>query len=280
MPGAPSRVRSVPRRVRGWLQRTAPPAIAAPLLLGTAWLALHVPGLVEGLRAQGLGALLALPGMTVLDLAALAAASAALLGHPAGIPASAAGPWAWLAAAVLLVPSANLAALVLLALGALLAWRGSGPARWGALGLAGLGLHFLWLRHGLAAQASIINWEAWAAHGLLAPFTPGLVLDGNVLRLPGGHGVAVLGPCSVAQSLPLAVLALLVPLAGQVPRHRLFAALTLAVPLLLLANVARLALLAASPAGYAWGHGALGANLYGLACLLLLQGCDAWARRA
>jgi hypothetical protein len=243
---------------------------------------MHLPELAEGVRQQGLLALINLPGISMLEVLAVMAAATALRKSPEGCDPAAAGSAGWLAAALLLVPSSNLAALVILALGCGVGLRSSGPARWACLGLAGLGLNFIYLHHGLALQAWIIEREAWAAHAVLSCIIPGLVRDGITLHASEGHAIAILSGCSIGQTIPVAIIALVVMLrtsAPAVPPGRMAAWLGLMLIALALANVLRLAALAGSATSYAWVHGPLGANLFGLACGLGVQGCAALAAR-
>lgn len=94
---------------------------------------------------------------------------------------------------------------------------------------------------------------------------------GHQLRMPGGHGIVILPGCSLGQTLPPAILCfVLMHQAAPLARRTLTA---LAGLLLLLAglNLLRLGVLAWSPAGYAWGHGLVGANLFGLAAAMAIQ---------
>jgi hypothetical protein len=88
--------------------------------------------------------------------------------------------------------------------------------------------------------------------------------------------------CSVLQFLPPALLALAVMRRGALRTGEGLPAL--AVPLLVLAgllvalNLLRLMLLLVSPGAYAWGHGVLGANLFGLLCASVLYAVADWGR--
>jgi hypothetical protein len=243
--------------------------ILALLLAG--WLSLQLGPLVLALREAGPAALLAMNGIGPLDLLALWAAMEALWrGARAGELRAPSGAGA-ICAGLLLLPSTLVAALALVLMGAAVAWRSRGAARWGAIGMAGLGAIHLGGVLGQEALSSLTHAEAWVTHALLTWFEPGVSLAGAVLRMPDGHGIAVLAGCSMVHFLPPALLALVVmrradgqacPLSGPI--------LTLVLILVTL-NLLRLMLLAWSPLAYGWGHGVLGTNLFALLCVAVLQ---------
>lgn len=274
--------RSLHRRMR----EAAPAAgtgawLAVALLLG-GWVSLVVGPLLLAVRESGPVALLNLAGLGPLDLIALCAAVEALVRglREGGLRAPL---WAGAGFAVLLlVPSGLVAAVGLAAYGSVVAWHSRGPARWGAIGLAGLGVIHLTLALGQALRGAVIGWEAVATHAVMSWFVPQVSLAGPVLRLPDGHGIAIMAGCSVVQFLPPALLALAVMRRGTLLTGE--ARPPLAVPLLVLAgllvglNLLRLVLLLASPGAYAWGHGVLGANLFGLLCAVVLYWVADWGR--
>lgn len=263
--------RSLPR----WL-RISPPGLGreaglAFTLLLAGWLSLQLGPMLLALREAGPAALLTLNGLGPLDLLALwASLEAVWRGARAGelrLPA-----WAGaLCAGLLLVPSTLVAAVALLMAGATAAWSSRGAARWGAIGMAGLGALHLGGVLGQEALGALTHLEAWATHALLSWVEPGLTLAGPVLRMPDGHGIAVLAGCSLAHFLPPALLALVVmrrSTSPSLPLARPILVLTMA---LLALNLLRLMLLAWSPIAYGWGHGVLGTNLFGLLCVAVLQ---------
>lgn len=263
--------RSLPR----WLRFARPglgrEASLTLALLLAAWLSLQLGPMVLALREAGPPAWLALNGLGPLDLLALWASLEALWrGARAGELRAPA--WAGaLCAALLLLPSTLVAAFALVLMGGATAWRSGGAARWGAIGMAGLGAIQLGHVLGQELLGALTHLEAWASFALLALLEPGVTLAGPVLRMPDGHGIAVLAGCSIAHFLPPALLALIVMRRSANP------ALPLARPMLVLAlallvlNLLRLMLLAWSPLAYAWGHGVLGTNLFGLLCVAVLQ---------
>ena len=263
--------RSLPR----WMQ-IAPLGLgreaALPLiLLLSAWLGVQLGPMVLALRETGAAALFNLNGLSPLDLLALWASMEALWrGARAG--ALRAPLWAGaLCAGLLLLPSTLVAAGALVLYAMAVIWCSHGAARWGALGMMGLGLIHLGVVFGQGALGALILWEAWATHAAMSLLEPGLTLAGPVLRMPDGHGIAVMAGCSVAHFLPPALLALLVMRrAGGAARPLLGPALALVLILLAL-NLLRLMLLVWSPFAYGWGHGVLGTNLFGLACVAVLQ---------
>lgn len=263
--------RSLPR----WLQVARPglgrEAGLTFMLLLAAWLSLQLGPMVLALREAGPTAWFALNGLGPLDILALWAALEALWrGARAGELRAPA--WAGAACAgLLLVPSTLVAATALVVMGGATAWRSRGAARWGAIGMAGLGAIQLGHVLGQELLGALTHLEAWATHALLSLLEPGLTLAGPVLRMPEGHGIVVLAGCSILHFLPPALLALVVM------RRAANADLPLARPILVLVvallalNLLRLMLLAWSPLAYAWGHGVLGTNLFGLLCVAVLQ---------
>lgn len=263
--------RSLPRWMRVPRLGLAREAGLTLTLLLAAWLSLQLGPMVLALREAGPAAWLSLNGLGPLDLLALWASLEALWrGARAGelhAPAWA-GP---LCAGLLLLPSALVAAFALVLMGGAAAWRSRAAARWGAIGMAGLGAIQLGRVLGEEALGALTHFEAWAAYGPLSLLEPGLTLAGPVLRMPGGHGIAVLAGCSIAHLLPPALLALVVmrrAASPQMPLARPMLVLALA---LLALNLLRLMLLAWSPLAYEWGHGVLGTNLFGLLCVAVLQ---------
>jgi hypothetical protein len=242
-------------------------------LLLVAWLSLQLGPMVLALREAGPAAWLALNGLGPLDLLALWVSLEALWrGARAGalrLPAWA----ATLSAGLLLLPSTLAAAVALMFAGLVAAWRSAGAARWGAFGMAGLGTIQLGRVLGEEALAALTHLEALAAHALLSLVEPGLTLAGPVLRMPDGHGIAVLAGCSIAHVLPPALLALVVMRRSASPGLPLTRAILVLGLALLALNLLRLMLLAWSPFAYGWGHGVLGTNLFGLLCVAVLQAC-------
>ncbi len=252
------------------------------MLLLTGWASLLLGPLLLALRDSGPVALLGLAGLGPLDLIALCVAVEALWrgAREGDLRAPA---WAGVGfALLLLVPSGLVAAAGLAAYGAVVAWQSRGAARWGAIGLAGLGAIHLALTLGRELRGAVIGWEAMATHAVMSWFVPQVVLAGPVLRLPDGHGIAVMAGCSVLQFLPPALLALMVMRRGVLRLGETRP--TLAAPLVMLGlalvglNLARLLLLQVSPGAYAWGHGVLGANLFGLICAGLVHAAADWGR--
>lgn len=241
------------------------------MLFATAWLSLQLGPMVLALRETGSAALLALNGLGPLDLMAVSVSAAALWrGARAG--ALHAPLWAGgLFTGMLMLPSTLLAAAGLCAYGAIAAWHSRDAARWGALGMLGIGAMQLGFTLGEEARSALILREAAATHALLSWFEPGLVLAGPVLRMPGGHGIAILAGCSLAHFLPPALVALIVMRRGQNPARPVLAPVLWLTLVLLGLNLLRLMLLAWSPLAYAWGHGLLGTNLFGLLCIFALQ---------
>lgn len=227
--------------------------------------------MVLALRETGPAALLALNGLGPLDLLALwASLDAMWRGARAG--ELRAPSWAGaLCAILLLLPSTLVAALALVLMGGAVAWRSAGAARWGAIGMAGLGAIQLGGALGQEALSALTHLEAWATHALLGLFEPGLTVSGAVLRMPDGHGIAVLAGCSIAHFLPPAMLALVVMRAAEGAHRPMLAPLLVLMLGLLALNLLRLMLLAWSPMAYGWGHGVLGTNLFGLLCVAVLQ---------
>ncbi|MBX9749892.1 MAG: hypothetical protein K5Q68_09790 [Roseococcus sp.] len=263
--------RALPR----WLRIPEPglgreAGLALALLLA-AWLSLQLGPLALALRESGPAALLALNGLGPLDLMALLASLEALRrGAQAGDLH--APSWAGaLCAGLLLLPSTLVAALALVLMGTAVAWYSRGAARWGAIGMAGLGAIPLGGALGQEALSALTHLEAWATHALLSGLEPGLTLAGAVLRMPDGHGIAVLAGCSIAHFLPPAVLALLVMRRAEGAGRPLLRPLLALVVILVVLNLLRLMLLTWSPLAYGWGHGVLGTNLFGLLCVAVLQ---------
>lgn len=262
--------RSLPRALR--IASALPPEAWLPLMLfAGGWLGLQLGPMVLALREAGPAGVLALSGLGPLDLMALLASGTALWrGAQAG--GLRAPLWAsLLCTAMLMAPSSLLAAAGLCLFGGLTALRSQAAARWGALGMAGIGAVHLGVALGDGARSVLIGWEALATHAALSWFEPGVVLAGPVLRMPDGHGIAILAGCSVAHFLPPALVALVVTRRAQSPARPVLGPALLLALLLLGLNLARLMLLAWSPLAYAWGHGLLGANLFGLLCLMLVQ---------
>lgn len=263
--------RALPR----WMP-AAPPGLAReavlPLILLLAtWLGLQLGPMVLALRETGAPALLNLNGLGPLDLLALWASMEALWrGARAGelrVPL-----WAGaLCAGLLLLPSTLVAAVALMLYAMAVAWGSRGSARWGALGMLGLGLIHLGAVFGQGALSGLILWEAWATHAVMSLLEPGLSLTGPVLRMPDGHGIAVMAGCSVAHFLPPALLALLVMRRAERPGRSLLGPAFALVLILVVLNLLRLMLLVWSPFAYGWGHGVLGTNLFGLVCVAVLQ---------
>jgi hypothetical protein len=249
----------------------APGAGLTFLLLPAAWLSVQLGPMVLALRETGPAALLGLNGLGPLDVLALWVSMEALWrGARAGELSAPA--WAGAACAgLLLIPSTLVAAFALVLMGGATAWRSRGAARWGAAGMGGLGAIQLGHVLGQELLGSLTQLEAWATYLSLSLLEPGLTVAGPVLRMPDGHGIAVLAGCSIAHVLPPALLAL------AVLRRSTDADLPLARPILVLSlallalNLMRLMLLAWSPLAYAWGHGVLGTNLFGLLCVAVLQ---------
>ena len=270
---------------QGFATAPAGRGTAIALLLLGGWLGMHAGEVILAWRADGPAAVLASPAVGPLELMALWLSAEALWqGRAAPVPGLA---WAVALpfALGMLLPSSLLPALLLIGFGLLLAAQRRGAARWGALGMAGLGLNLLWLRFGQPAiGAPIVTAEAWTIQGLLGLLEPGITRDGHLLRMPGDHAVIILPGCSFGQTLPVALLGFLLLRHGagrQPPLRRTLAAMGLLVLALAAANLVRLGLLAWSPATYAWGHGAVGANLFGLAGVLLIHlAAEAWAAEA
>lgn len=240
-------------------------------LLLAGWVGLQLGPLVLAWRESGPAALLQMNGLGPIELLAVWASAEALWrGGRAG--ELRAPPWAMLGGALLmLLPSTLLSAAVLLLGGVVVAVHSRGAARWGALGFVGLGaIHLLGVL-GREPLSVLITWEAWAAHALLAWFEPGATLAGAVLRMPDGHGIAVMPGCSATQLVPMALLALAVMCRGTVPGHAMLRVMLLAALALVGLNLLRLVLLAWSPLAYGWGHGALGTNVFGLLCVAMIQ---------
>lgn len=263
--------RSLPR----WLRIPEPgfgreAGLSLTLLLA-GWLSLQLGPLVLALRETGPAALLQMNGLGPLDLLALWASMEALWrGARAG--ELRAPSWAGaLCAGLLLLPSALVAALALVLMGAAVAWCSRGAARWGAIGMAGLGAIHLGGVLGQEALSSLTHGEAWVTHALLSWFEPGVSLAGAVLRMPDGHGIAVLAGCSIAHFLPPALLALVVMRRAQGPARSLLGPVLMLTLILVTLNLLRLMLLAWSPLAYGWGHGVLGTNIFGLLCVAVLQ---------
>lgn len=263
--------RALPR----WLRDAVPAAaregnLPRMLLLG-GWLSLHLGPLVLALRETGPAALLDLNGLGPLDLMAVWA-SAEALGRGARASDLRAPLWAGaIFAGLLLLPSTLAAAGGLVLYGAVVAWHSRAAARWGAIGLLGLGVIHLGLALGQDGRSALILWEATATHAAMSWFEPGLVQAGPVLRMPGGHGIAIMAGCSIAHFLPPALLALVVLRRAQSPAKSLLGPVLVLTLVLLALNLLRLMLLTWSPLAYEWGHGTLGTNLFGLLCVVLLQ---------
>jgi hypothetical protein len=249
--------------------------VAVSLLLLGGWVGMHAGDVILTWRADGPAAVLASPAAGPLELLALWLALEALWRGGATCRRGLAWPAAWVFAFGLLLPASLPPALLLIGFGAALARENRGAARWGAIGMAGLGLNLLWLRFGQAAVGNpVIAAEAWATKAMVGWLDPGILREGPLLRRPDGHGVVILPGCSVAQTLPVALLSFLLlrhadgvrqaPLPGLVGMAGLLLALVAT-------NLVRLGLLAWSPATYAWGHGALGANIFGLAGVVLIH---------
>lgn len=260
--------RSLPR----WLQVAWPGLgreAGLPLvLLLAAWLGVQLGPMVLALRETGLVALLALNGLGPLDLLALWA-SACALWRGARREELRAPLWAGaLCAGLLLLPSTLVAASTLVLYAAAVAWCNRDAARWGALGMLGLGLIHLC---GVFWPGALTGWEAWATHVVMSWFVPGLTLAGQVLRMPDGHGIAVMAGCSVLHVLLPALLALVVMRRAEGPGRPLLGP-ALALTLMLVAlSLLRMMLLVWSPFAYEWGHGVLGTNIFGLLCVVVLQ---------
>jgi len=242
--------------------------VAALLMLG-GWLALHAGGVILTLRADGAAALLVNPVVGPLEVLAAWVAAEAMWRGAADRGHGLARAALWVFALGLLLPSSLAAALLLAGVAALLAWEGRGEARWGAIGMPGLGLQALWLKFGQDWPGGIlIDAEATVTRAVLGLFGPGMSRDGHFVRRPDGYGIVILPGCSVGQLLlpAVAAFAVLLHRDGAAPgRGRFRAVLGLLVLALAATNAVRLGLLAWSPATYAWGHGAFGANLFGLA---------------
>ncbi len=263
--------RSLPRSLQAAWPRLGRKAALPLALLLSAWLGMQLGPMVLALRETGPAALLALNGLSPMDLLALWAAGDALWrGARAGDLC--APPWAGaLCAGMLLLPSTLVAAAALVLYGVAVAGWSRGAARWGALGMAGVGLIHLGGVLGQGAVGVLTSWEAWATHAVMSGFAPGLTLAGPVLRMPDGHGIAVMAGCSVAHVLLPALIALIVMRRAERPgRPLLWSVLALTLVLVVL-NLLRLMLLVWSPLAYDWGHGVLGANLFGLLCVAVLQ---------
>ena len=260
-------VRSLPRSERA---ATLPPGAAPALLLLAGGLGVLAGPLTLAWREGGWLAVLNLAGLGPLDVAAWWAVGEAICRAARAGQLRADPRASWGFALLLLLPSGSVAAAGLVAYGAVTAFASQGAGRWGALGCLGLGANQLWLVFGEAPRSLVIGWEAWVVHAALSLLEPGLTLAGPVLRMPDGHGIAILAGCSVTQLLPPALVALAV-LRRADARLPLAGPLLALVALLVLANLLRLALLAWSPQAYAWGHGVLGANLFGLLCVGLLH---------
>ena len=244
-------------------------------LLPGGWIGLHAGDLILSWRADGPRVALENTPVGPLEVMALLLATG-LLWRGAAKAGGRFTPWAALAfAAGMLVPSTLLAAMLLIGLGAVAAWEGRGAARWGAIGMAGLGANLLWVRLGQEAVGGpLIDAEAWTTAALLSLAEPGLLRDGHLLRMPSGHGVVILPGCSLGQTLPVALLCFLLVWHRDGARPdgaRLWPAMAGLVLALAANNQVRLGLLAWSPAGYGWGHGFLGANMFGLVALLLIH---------
>jgi len=263
--------RSLPRWMRAAPLGLGREAGLPIILLLAAWLGFQLGPMVLALRETGAVALLNLNGLGPLDLLALWASMEALWrGARAG--GLRAPLWAGaLCAGLLLLPSTLVAATALVFYGAIVAWCSRGAARWGALGMLGLGLIHLGGVFGQPPLSALILWEAWATHAVMSWLEPGLTLAGPVLRMPDGHGIAVMAGCSVAHFLPPALLALVVMRRAEGAAKPLLGPALALVLILVVLNLLRLMLLVWSPFAYGWGHGVLGTNLFGLLCVAVLQ---------
>lgn len=257
----------------GMLQ-LAPGAIATLFLVGS-WLGAQSGEIVLTLRADGPAALLGLPDLGPLELLVLGAAATGLWRGADSCRADVAGWPAWACALLQALPSALAGTVALGAYALFVAARSTGAARWGAIGMAGLALDMLWHKHGMPLVGGVlIDAEASATSALLGLAEPALTRSGEVLRMPDGHASAILPGCSAGQILPVALLALFVLLRTEVDCaswRRVAAAGAVLTIAILAANLGRLAMLGWSPMAYAWGHGVIGANVFGLVNVALLQ---------
>jgi hypothetical protein len=165
---------------------------------------------------------------------------------------------------LLLVPStlAAYGSLVLFALW--VATGAAGQTRSSALLFAGLGACGLWrVLSGQLAGDWPLRVDAILTQELLQTVLPGVERAGNVVGVPGGHGIVILAGCSTAYGLPLVLLGLaaLSLRDGRLPPRFGSAALGLAA-LYTVANLLRLTFLAVSGDFYHIGHGPYGEMLF------------------
>ncbi len=181
----------------------------------------------------------------------------------------------WLALAALLVPSSTVSWAALVLYSGLIAWRGTGQARLGALIFSGLGACALW-------SSLVMNWlampittaEALIVSNLLSFYSLDVAWNGNVVGLAGGFKLILLPACASADLVPKAMLSLAAIAAiCDAPFDRRFALTAVSVGILLsIGNWIRLAIMAISAEHYDFMHGVIGANFFDLYQTALILG--------
>lgn len=181
----------------------------------------------------------------------------------------------------LIIPSSTASWASLAAYAAVMAWRGHGAFRLGALLILGLAAAALWSAVGVNWVARLVtSSEASLVAALLRPLRPDIVHDGNLIGVRGAHEIVLIVACTTANALPrvlLAVVAISAFVGGG--RHRLLAPLCLIALAYGLANWIRLAAMAWSAESYALVHGPVGANIFDLAQSVMVLAAGTWLGR-
>lgn len=238
----------------------------------------------ESWQEFGPAAAMGLFGLSPLEVVVAVIAVAMLARHSDKVQPSATGLAAIAFAAAVLVPSVLASWLSVLAYGTWVGWRSSGPARCGALLLAGMAFVAIWGSIGDRSLGQpLIDLDAKAVGVTLAIFGDAAVeRAGNVVGFVGGHKIVVLNGCSTIYGLPLVLLVLCtLYLRDDRPAGRRLATTAAMVATGYAAlNLTRLTVLGLSPDLYAVGHGPVGTNIFdGTATVLTLLAAEAarWA---
>ncbi len=167
---------------------------------------------------------------------------------------------------LVLVQSSLFAWLAVLLYGSLYALTGRGSVRIGAALFAALGLCSIWSDFEFKFfVTSLTNLDAALAQNILQFF--GFVVErhDNVLTQASGFSVVILTDCSTWKYLPLEILAFIaVSLFGgaNIRSRKLWVATLAIIPLLILINLARLAVISVSNDLHQTVHSDIGRNIY------------------
>ncbi|MBI1385187.1 MAG: hypothetical protein GC150_09775 [Rhizobiales bacterium] len=225
-----------------------------------------------------------LTGIGPFELVAVAVASLMIIeARGAGAPPERFGWAEVMVGLALLVPSSAASWGVVLAYGGLASFRARGEARHAYLLLSALAVAALWSSLGVKLLAGPLTaFDAGLVGWLLEVCGTAPVVTGHVVTVAGDHRLIVLSACSSLAYAPQALVAVCaVALMGGRPHaSRLLTAIAGVTLLLILANTARLAVMALSAEQYAFAHGPIGANLFDGLMVFSAIAAGWWSSRA